>query len=223
MNKISILVIDDDPDILKILKANFELHGYEVFTAESWQEGAKFLKKVDLLILDVILPQKDGFEILKELRKTNPALPIIMLTAKDKISDKVLGFEMGADDYVVKPFETLELIARVKACLRRSKSCAGQIEIGDLFIDFKQRKVKKGEKEINLTPKEYDLLCYLISKRGEVVSKKELKNYFWSKEEIYSWSRVIDVHIMHLRKKLEDDPSNPRYIITVQGVGYKFI
>jgi len=222
MDRESILVIDDDPDILKILKANFELHEFDVLIAENWKEGEKLLNQASILILDVMLPDKDGFEILKDLRTKNPELPIIMLTARDKISDRVLGLEIGADDYVVKPFETIELIARVRACLRRAKPCCvDQIKIGDLFIDFKRRVVKKQDKEIMLTPKEYDLICYLVSKKEEVISKKELKNCLWGEEKIYSWSRVIDVHIMHLRKKIEDDPSNPKYIITVPGVGYK--
>ncbi|MEM0373937.1 MAG: response regulator transcription factor, partial [Sulfolobales archaeon] len=150
---------------------------------------------------------------------------VIMLTAKDKISDKVLGLETGADDYVVKPFETLELIARVKACLRRtSPPQLSQIKVRNLHIDLKRRIVKKDNQEIMLTPKEYDILCYLVSKRGEVVSKKELRQFLWDKEEkIYPWSRVIDVHIMNLRKKIERDPSAPEFIITVPGVGYKFI
>ncbi|MDI6865214.1 response regulator transcription factor [Thermodesulfovibrio yellowstonii] len=224
MDDISLLVVDDDPDILRILKANFEFHGFTVITTENWEKGKNFINQVNLLILDIMLPDADGFEILKEIRQKNLALPVIMLTAKDKISDRVLGLEIGADDYVIKPFETLELIARVKACLRRTASVSiNQIKIGDLFIDFKKRVVKKKDNEIILTPKEYDLLCYLISKKGEVVSKKELKKFLWSKEEkIYPWSRVIDVHIMHLRKKIEDNPTEPKYIITVTGIGYKF-
>lgn len=225
MENVSLLIIDDDPDILKILKANFELYNFKVFTAENWEIGKNYLDKVNLLILDIMLPDADGFEILKEIRQSNSNLPVIMLTAKDKISDKVLGLETGADDYVVKPFETLELIARVKACLRRtSPPQLSQIKVRNLYIDLKRRIVKKDNQEIVLTPKEYDILCYLVSKRGEVVSKKELRQFLWDKEErIYPWSRVIDVHIMNLRKKIERDPSAPEFIITVPGVGYKFI
>lgn len=221
----TILVIDDDKDILKVLKANIELYKYNVITAESWTEGQKAIsaKKPDLLILDLMLPDGDGIEICRTLRKQYPSLPIIMLTAKDKISDKVMGLESGADDYVVKPFETLELIARIKACLRRLKpSTEEQITIGKLSIDYKRRIVKVKNKEIILTPKEYDLLCLLISSRGSVLSRDEIKNHLWKESKIYSWSRVIDVHIQHLRQKIEDNPSEPEYIITVPGIGYRF-
>ncbi len=217
-----VLIVDDDLDILKTLKLNFELYGFEALTASSWAEGEKLLERANILILDVMLPDADGFEILRKIRQKKPAFPIIMLTAKDKLSDKVLGLESGADDYVVKPFETLELIARVKACLRRTQKCRQEpIQVGELYIDFKQRIVRKKEQEIYLTPKEFAILCYLCSKNGEVVSKQELKKALWNEAEIYSWSRTIDVHIMNLRKKIEDDPSNPRHILTVPGVGYK--
>ncbi len=223
MSKPKVLIIDDDPDILEILRVNLELYGFQIFTALNWQEGEKFLKDMDIVVLDIMLPEKDGYEILREIRDKMPEIPVIFLTAKDKVYDKIKGFEIGADDYVVKPFETLELIARIKACLRRGKnSCSGQVTIGELFVDFKKRVVKKGEKNINLTPKEFDLLCYLISRRGEVITKKELKKALWDEEKLYSWSRAIDVHLMHLRKKIEDDPSNPRYIFTLPAVGYRF-
>lgn len=225
MENVNVLIIDDDPDILKTLKANFELHGFNVFTAEKWEIGRTFLDRANILILDIMLPDADGFEILKEIRQSNFSFPVIMLTARDKISDKVLGLEIGADDYVVKPFETIELIARVKACLRRiAPQQTSQIKVKNLCIDLRKRIVKREDQQIILTPKEYDILCYLLSKRGEVVSKRELRQFLWNEEEkIYPWSRVIDVHIMNLRKKIERDPSAPEFIITVPGVGYKFI
>lgn len=222
--KDTILVIDDDADILKVLKANLELHSLNVITAESWTEGQKALSSgiPDVLILDLMLPDGDGVDICRALRTQYPVLPIIMLTAKDKISDKVIGLESGADDYVVKPFETLELIARIKACLRRAKpSAEEQITIGTLNIDYKRRVVKVKNKEIILTPKEYDLLCLLVSNRGAVVSREDIKRHLWKESKIYSWSRVIDVHIQHLRQKIEDNPSEPEYIITVSGIGYR--
>ena len=222
--KDTILVIDDDADILKVLKANLELHNLNVITAESWTEGQKALSSgiPDVLILDLMLPDGDGVDICRALRTQYPVLPIIMLTAKDKISDKVIGLESGADDYVVKPFETLELIARIKACLRRAKpSAEEQITIGTLNIDYKRRVVKVKNKEIILTPKEYDLLCLLVSNRGAVVSREDIKRHLWKESKIYSWSRVIDVHIQHLRQKIEDNPSEPEYIITVSGIGYR--
>lgn len=220
-----ILIIDDDLDILKVIKANLELNSFSVLTASSWTEGQKLLmnNNVDLLILDLMLPDGDGIEICRTLRKSKPALPIIMLTAKDKISDKVIGLESGADDYIVKPFETLELLARIKACLRRTKPSEECLEIKKLTIDFKKRIVKLRNKEIILTPKEYDILCLLASRKGAVVTREEIKKAIWKESKLYSWSRVIDVHIQHLRQKIEKDPSNPEYIITVPGVGYRFI
>lgn len=223
--KYTTLVVDDDTDILKVLKANLELHGFNTITASTWSEGQKVIYegKPDIVILDLMLPDGDGVEICRTLRKQYPSLPIIMLTAKDKISDKVIGLESGADDYVVKPFETLELIARIKACMRRAKPIAEeQITIGDLSIDYKKRIVKVKDKEVILTPKEYDLLCFLVSNRGAVVSREDIRNHLWKDGKIYSWSRVIDVHIQHLRQKIENNPSDPEYIITVSGIGYRF-
>ena len=220
-----ILVIDDDTDILKVLKANLELHKFDVITAASWSEGQKALAldKPDILLLDLMLPDGDGVDICRELRKQHSTMPIIMLTAKDKISDKVIGLESGADDYVVKPFETLELIARIKACLRRTRPAADeQATIGDLSINYKRRAVKIKNREIILTPKEYDLLCLLIKNKGSVVGREEIRKYLWKESKIYSWSRVIDVHIQHLRHKIETNPAEPEYIITVSGIGYKF-
>ncbi len=224
MNRI--LAVDDDRDILKVLKANLELHDYEVDTAETWA-GAKEILSVrlpDLIILDVMLPDRDGMEICRDLRKDLPETPIIMLTAKDKVSDKVFGLESGADDYVVKPFETLELVARIKACLRRASVAIAEekIAIGSLKVDFKKHLVTVSGKKIDLTPKEYDLLCFFLSRRGEAVSRELIRKHLWKDSSIYSWSRVIDVHIQHLRQKIEKDPSNPRYIITVPGAGYRF-
>lgn len=220
-----ILIIDDDPDILKVLKANLELHHFAVITAESWSEGKKRLseERIDLLVLDLMLPDGDGIEICRTVRKEYPNLPIIMLTAKDRVSDRIIGLESGADDYVVKPFETLELIARIRACLRRARpSTEDRIIIGDLSIDFRKRIVNVKNKEVILTPREYDLLCLLVANRGNVLTRKEIIRHLWGKDKLYSWSRVIDVHIQHLREKIKDDPDNPRHIITVAGVGYRF-
>jgi len=226
MNK-RILAVDDDTDILKVLKANLELHEYEVVTADTWQKAREILSLSlpDILLLDVMLPDGDGTEICRELRKEHAKMPIIMLTARDKISDKVMGLESGADDYVVKPFETLELVARIKACLRRVKSPAeeDQVEIGNIKINYKKRLVTVSGKKVDLTPKEYNLLCYLVSHRGEALSRDAIRKIIWKDSHIYSWSRVIDVHIQHLRQKIEKDPSKPEYIITVSGAGYRFM
>ncbi|MEW5746678.1 MAG: response regulator transcription factor [Nitrospirota bacterium] len=225
-NSGTLLVVDDDRDILKVLKANLELHNFRVATAPSWAEGQARLseERPDLVILDRMLPDGDGVDICRTLRKTHPDLPIIMLTAKDKVSDKVFGLESGADDYVVKPFETLELIARIKACLRRSKPAEteSRVAIGALSIDYRRRIVTMKGKEIILTPKEYELLCYLVAHRGSVISREDIKKHLWKESKIYSWSRVIDVHIQHLRQKIEKNPSEPSYILTVPGIGYRF-
>ncbi len=220
-----ILIIDDDPDILKVLKANLELHNFNVITAESWTAGQRYLESAqpDIVILDIMLPDGDGLQICRDIRRDYPLLPVILLTARDKISDKVMGLEGGADDYVVKPFETIELIARIKACLRRLKPADEKITIRDITIDYKRRTVKiKGEKLI-LTPKEYDLLCFLVSNRGKVVSREDIKKALWREPKIYSWSRVIDVHIQHLRQKIYDKSPEYDYITTIAGVGYRFI
>ena len=221
-----ILAIDDDQDILKVLKANLELHGFDVMTAATWEEAREVLAKAepDLIILDIMLPDGDGIEICRHLREEFSQVPIIMLTAKDKISDKVIGLESGADDYVVKPFETLELIARIKACLRRSASgpTEEEVTIDKLKVNFKKRLVTVGGRKIDLTPREYELLCFFIAHRGEVLSRDKIRKNVWKGAELYSWSRVIDVHVQHLRQKIEKDPSNPKYIHTVPGVGYTF-
>jgi DNA-binding response OmpR family regulator len=221
-----ILAVDDDRDILKVLKANLELHDYEVDTADCWEKAQELLSErhPDLIILDVMLPDGDGMEICRDLRNDLPETPIIMLTAKDKVSDKVIGLESGADDYVVKPFETIELLARIKACLRRATPPAKERKavIGNIRVDFKKHIVTVSGKKVNLTPKEYDLLCFFISHRGEAVSREMIRRNIWKDSKIYSWSRVIDVHIQHLRQKIEKDPSNPKYILTVSGAGYRF-
>jgi len=221
-----ILAVDDDTDILKVIKANLELHDYEVDTAENWTTAQKLISEhlPDLIILDVMLPDGDGMDICRALRLEFPVVPIIMVTAKDKVSDKVFGLESGADDYIVKPFETLELVARIKACLRRVSTplTEEKIVIGSLRIDFKKHLVTVSGKQVYLTPKEYDLLCFFVSHRGEAVSRDTIRKNIWKGSQIYSWSRVIDVHIQHLRQKIEKDPSNPKFLITVPGAGYRF-
>lgn len=221
-----ILAVDDDRDILKVLKANLELHGYEVDTADTWAKAQELISAnlPDLVLLDVMLPDGDGMDICRNLRKDLAQMPIIMLTAKDKVSDKVLGLESGADDYVVKPFETLELLARIKACLRRATPLITKedVTVGNIKVDYKKRLVTVSGKKIDLTPKEYELLCFFINHRGEALSRATIRKAVWRGSQIYSWSRVIDVHIQHLRQKIEKDPSNPQYILTVPGAGYLF-
>ncbi len=224
--KPSILVVDDDPDILTVLKANLQLHGFEAVTAASCAEAEDRLneKVPDLVVLDRILPDGEGVELCKLWSERIQGLPIILLTAMDTISDKVLGLESGADDYVVKPFEPVELVARIKACLRRNKpEGGGRIVAGALSIDMASMTVVLRDSELDLTPKEYRLLCLLAERSGEVLSRDAIRKALWSDSQIYSWSRVIDVHIQHLRQKIEEDPANPACILTVPGTGYKFV
>lgn len=219
-----LLAVDDDADILKVLSANLELHGFYVAVAESWTDAQKHLDKElpDLMLLDLTLPDEDGTNICREMKHIYPKIPIIMLTARDRVFDKVTGFECGADDYVVKPFETLELIARIKACIRRGMPSEQRAVIGKMSIDFRTREVWVRGEKIDLTPKQYDLLYLLVSNRGEPLSRDVIRKTIWKGSQIYSWSRVIDVHIQHLRQKIEKNPDQPKYIITVPGVGYKF-
>ena len=219
-----IIAIDDDKDILKVLKANLELHDYKVDTADTWSRAKEMIQaeQPDLILLDIMLPDGDGMEICRELRKDIPQIPIIMLTARDKVVDKVIGLESGADDYVVKPFDTLELLARIKACLRRvsSPEREDKVVLGSLKIDFKKRLVTVSGRQVELTPREYDLLCFFIERKGEALSRDTIRKNVWKSSQLYSWSRVIDVHIQHLRQKIEKDPANPRYIVTLAGAGY---
>ncbi len=219
-----LLVIDDDLDILKVLKANLALYGFDAETASDWSSARAILdlRLPDLIILDLTLPDGNGVDICKILKEKYTGLPIIMLTARDSVSDKVMGLESGADDYIVKPFDTLELIARIKACLRRTEPCLNKIVIDDLEIDAGARSVKRGGRDIEFTRKEFDLLCLLISNRGEVLSRELIRKKLWGDSKLYSWSRAIDVHIQHLRHKIEKDPAEPQLILTVPGVGYRF-
>jgi DNA-binding response OmpR family regulator len=223
--KKQLLVVDDDPDILRVLKANLELYGFAPLLAGNWTMAQELLNTVlpELIILDLTLPDGDGMEICRQLKDLYPKIPIIMLTAKDRVSDKVMGLESGADDYIVKPFETLELIARIKACLRRNEPQEKKIVIGDLTVDLMAGNVFVRNSPVTLTRKEYDMLCLLLKYRGEVVSRDLIRKTIWKSSKLYSWSRVIDVHIQHLRQKIEKDPSNPAYLITVPGKGYKFL
>jgi DNA-binding response OmpR family regulator len=168
-----------------------------------------------------MLPDGEGIEICRELKQRFPKIPVIMLTAKDRVSDKVLGLESGADDYIVKPFETLELLARIRACLRRYAPVEDKVIIGGLTIDMKARSVHIDGRTVELTPKEYDLLCLFVANQGEALSREFIRKSLWKGSRIYAWSRVIDVHIQHLRQKIEKNPLEPDYILTVPGVGYK--
>ncbi len=226
--KRTILLVDDDPDILMVLRGNLELSGYHVLTVETAKEALDVCERnaVDLVVLDLVLPDVDGIQVCCRIREKDESLPIIMLTARDSVVDKVLGLECGADDYVVKPFEFLELQARIKACLRRREApgekLPPRLEQGPIVIDRSVHKVWHNGKPIELTKKEFDLLYFLVSHPGQALSREDIRHALWGKRQLYTWSRTIDVHIQHLRQKLERDPKNPKLIRTIPGVGYRF-
>ncbi len=218
-----LLIIEDDRDILRVLKDQFETDGFEVDTAENAAEALKKLNKnpVDLIILDINLPDMDGFTLCKKIRESKDT-PIIMLTVKSDVKDKITGFESGADDYVTKPFDYMELLARVKARLRRTQK-PRILDFGYLRIDASKMEVTVNSRPVSLTKREFELLYLLASHSGEVLSRDFIKSRIWKDKELYPWSRTIDVHIKKLRSKIEPDPENPSIILTCPGIGYKFV
>lgn len=226
MTTATLLAIDDDQDILKVLKANLELHGFTLLTADSLTAARAILadRRPDLVLLDLMLPDGDGLEFCCALKTLHPNLPVIMLTAKDKVSDKVIGLELGADDYMVKPFETRELLARIRARLRPATppQQPSILTAGDLSLDLRNQVVKVRGTVVALTPKEFQVLTCLVENRNNLVSREEIRQCLWSDAKLYAWSRVIDVHIQHLRQKIEANPAEPHHIVTVQGRGYRF-
>ncbi len=221
----TILIVDDDPDILMILEDNLKLDGYRIFCARDGREALDIFgaRRVDLIVLDLMLPDLDGLQICRTVRAESQ-VPIILLTAKDAVSDKVLGLECGADDYMVKPFDYLELAARIKARLRRAGGFEAEpptvMEAGVLKLDAAARQARLNGREVPLTKKEFDLLQLLVRHAGRVLDRETIRRTLWPDNRLYKWSRTIDVHIQHLRAKLEPDPDTPRCIVTVQGVGY---
>ena len=226
--KEKILIIEDEEDLVKGLKINLVDEGYEVDYAFNGKEGlGKALKeKPDLILLDIMLPGMNGLEICKELRQNKMDIPILMLTAKGEEIDKVIGLEIGADDYISKPFSIRELLARVKAHLRRENRGAEKVplvvHLESIKIDFGHYKVIRKGDEIDLTSLEVDVLRYLIGQDGKVVSRDDLLDKIWGYEK-FPTTRTIDNHILKLRKKIENDPNHPRHILTVYGGGYRFV
>lgn len=222
----TILIIEDEESILMALEDNLGLEGYEVSIARDGLQGFTKARerRWDLIILDIMLPQMDGFDVCKKLRGLGIMTPILMLTAKSQEIDKVLGLELGADDYVTKPFSPRELLARVKALLRRShqiQQAPQAYRFGDLEVDFDRYEARKAGTPLALTALEFSLLHYLIENRGKVLSRDDILDEVWGKD-VYIQPRTVDKHIAHLRKKIEDDPVESRYIIGVRSVGYKF-
>lgn len=220
-----ILVIEDEKQIVDILEYNLVREGYKVIHALDGEEGLKLAltKEPDLILLDVMLPKMDGFEVCRKVRDKS-SVPIVMLTAREDEVDKVLGLEMGADDYVTKPFGVRELMARVKANLRRtgvgsSESDGDAIRFGDLTIHSERYEVEKGGKTIDLTLREFELLRFLAMQPGKIFSRESLLEKVWG-YEYYGDVRTVDVTVRRLREKIEDDPGDPAYVITKRGVGY---
>lgn len=223
-----ILVVDDEKPIVEILKVNLIKSGYRVIEAYDGDEAVKkaVSEEPDLILLDVMLPKQDGFSVCKKIRETS-SVPIIMLTAREEEVDKILGLELGADDYMTKPFSLRELMARVKANLRRTQFASkddgeGEVlDFGDLLIDIDKYEVRKRGKTIELTYREFELLKFLATKKGKIFSRATLLNKVWDYEFLGD-ERTVDVTIRRLREKIEDNPSLPAYIMTKRGVGYYF-
>jgi two-component system alkaline phosphatase synthesis response regulator PhoP len=222
-----ILIVEDDEAILKGLIENLEQEHYKVVSAADGEKGYAMAKKEnpDLIILDVMLPSKNGFEICQDLRKEKIATPIIMLTGKGEETDKVLGLELGADDYVTKPFSVRELLARVKAVLRRKFEAEHDISeysFGDVYLDFKKQEAVKGKKKLDMSAKEFEIMKFFIKREGQVVTRNTLLDEVWG-YDVYPTTRTVDNYILSLRKKIEDKPSRPKHLLTVHTAGYKFI
>ncbi|PCF84209.1 response regulator transcription factor [Staphylococcus delphini] len=225
-----VLVVDDEQSIVTLLKYNLEQSGYVVEVAQDGEEALQKEKetKPDLIVLDVMLPKKDGIEVCKTIRSDKNQVPILMLTAKDDEFDRVLGLELGADDYMTKPFSPREVVARVKAILRRSSLVDHvrqeeedeDIVIGSIRIRPNFFEVYRNDELLELTPKEFELLLYLVERQGRVITREHMLNSVWN-YEFAGDSRIVDVHISHLRDKLEENPKQPQFIKTVRGLGYK--
>ena len=221
-----ILIIEDDPGIQMSLKDEFETERYIVYTADDGEEGLKMVgdQKPDLIILDIMLPILDGYEVCKKLRREGDNTPIIMLTVKDKEIDKVLGLELGADDYVTKPFSLRELLARVKTIFRRTEERSTELTsycIGETELNFKKYEARKRGKKVEFTPLEFQMLKLFVKQKGQVLTRDDFLDKIWGEDNLVVSSKTIDSHIANIRKKIEDDPSNPRFIKSIRGVGYK--
>jgi len=221
-----ILIVEDEPKMVAGLRDNFEYEGYEVLTAHDGVEGLDraLSTSPDLIVLDVMMPRMSGLDVCRNLKQKRPSIPIIMLTARGQEVDKVVGLELGADDYVTKPFSIRELLARVKAVLRRSHTLPQEQDkysFGDVEVDMHTCQVTKDGKLLDFTSKEYELLKYFLCHPGENLSRERLLDEVWG-YEAQTNSRTVDAHLVRLRQKLEPIPEQPRFFLTVHGTGYKF-
>jgi len=222
-----ILIVEDEPNMVAGLRDNFEYEGYEVLTAADGVEGLDRALNTspDLVILDVMMPRMSGLDVCKQLKAKRPSIPIIMLTARGQEVDKVVGLELGADDYVTKPFSIRELLARAKAVLRRAKTLPRDQDayaFDSVQVNLRSNQVVRGGRAIEFSPKEFDLLKYFVCNPGVTLSRDKLLEDVWGYEN-YPTTRTVDAHIVRLRQKLEPNPEEPRFFLTVHGVGYKFV
>src|SRR5229473_6595934 len=225
--KTRILIVEDEPAMVAGLRDNFEYEGYEVIGAADGAEGLEraLSDNPDLVVLDVMMPRMSGLDVCKQLKSQRPSIPIIMLTARGQEIDKVVGLELGADDYVTKPFSIRELMARVKAVLRRASPQTPAAEIyrfSDVEVNIRSNEVRRAGKPVELSAKEFALLAYFVAHPVETLSRDRLLDAVWGYEN-YPNTRTVDTHIVHLRQKLEPNPEEPRFILTVHGTGYKFV
>ncbi len=221
-----ILIVEDEPALLHALAENFRFESYEVFTAEDGEAGLRLVKekKPDLLILDIMLPRMSGYDLCRRLRAEGVEIPVLMLTARGEEADRVVGLDLGADDYVTKPFSVRELGARVRALLRRARrlhALPDSMNFGEITVDFRSYVAKKGQRVLDLTRKEFQLLQVLVARSPDVVSRDDLLDEVWG-QDCYPTTRTVDTHIANLRVKLETNARKPRHILTVHGVGYRW-
>ncbi len=228
-----VLIVEDEQNIVDILSFNLGRDGYDTIEAYDGVTGLQLAleQNPDLVLLDLMLPGMDGFDVCKKIRESGSAIPIIMLTAREEETDKVLGLELGADDYITKPFSMRELLARVKANIRRvsmkstveeKKADPSRLELGRVSVDTQQMTVFKDGKALELSQREYDLICYLASQPGKVFSREALMEHVWNYEGYVGDVRAVDVAVRRLREKIEDDPASPTFIVTKRGMGYYF-
>jgi two-component system, OmpR family, alkaline phosphatase synthesis response regulator PhoP len=220
-----ILLVEDEPGLLLTLSDRLRSEGYHVETAADGQKGYEraSAEPFDLVILDVMLPRKSGLDVCRDLRQQGFTTPVLMLTARGEVVDKVVGLKLGADDYVAKPFDMMELLARIEALLRRPSppAASGAFQFGNLRVDFRSTIVSRDGENITLSAREFQLLRYFIEHRGETLSREELLKNVWGYTAL-PVTRTVDVHVAWLRQKLEPEPKHPQYIVTVQGLGYRF-
>lgn len=223
-----ILLIEDEPGLVLTLTDRLTSEGYHVETAGDGTTGLDRAtsEPFDLIVLDVVLPGKNGFDVCRDLRQQNIDTPILMLTARGQVVDKVVGLKLGADDYLTKPFEIIELLARLEALLRRAPAASTEppdaYQFGDVQIDFRRAEVSRRGQPVDLSAKEFQLLRYFVTHRGAALSRDELLDEVWDYDTLPA-TRTVDVHVAWLRQKLEANPHHPRHILTVHGLGYKFV